>query len=138
MAFPKKKILTWYLRIFSLLQLALWGLSHLFYPKWYLTVMAGKPIEILTADNILIVNEIGISVSALALVTFIIASKPVKNFAVIAINYLVGIGSMLVTAYNIIVYKESSEWAHIGIVLALLLIMTFLYPWKELKDSRDI
>lgn len=133
----KKKAFTWYLRIISAIQLGLWGFSHLFYPEWYLTVMAGKSVDILTENNILIVNEVGISITALALVTLLIAHKPVKNFAVIAINYLVGIGSILVTGYHIIIRKASNEWPHILIVLCLLLFMTLLYPWKELKESRE-
>ena len=53
----KTIILIWYLRITALVQIGLWGLSHLFYPEWYMTVIAGKDPALLTTFNMLAANS---------------------------------------------------------------------------------
>ena len=42
-----------------------------------------------------------------------------------------GLGSMGVTLYHILVRQISQEWGHIITVLAQLVVLAILYPWKE-------
>lgn len=128
----KDRILTYYLRAISTIQFFLWGLSHIFYPKWYLTEIAGKDPGLLNAQNLLMVNEIGVSIIGISIATFIAASKPVKYYPIILMNFIIGLGSIGVTLYHILVRRASQEWGHIFTVLIMLLILAILYPWKEL------
>ncbi len=132
----KLTILKWYLRILALVQFALWGLTHIFFPAWYIEVMAGgDPKQLETTINLLGMNEIGVSVIALSIAIWIAAAKPVRHYLIILMSYIIGIGSMSVTLYHILVRKASQEWEHIIIVAVMLIILSILYPWKELKQD---
>ena len=133
----KTLILKWYLRVFALIQFCLWGLTHTFFPKWYAIEIAKKDPSIITNDTILMINEIGIAVLALSIATWIAASKPVKHFPVILMIYINGIGSIIATLYHILIRQASSEWSHVFTLFFLLLIMTILYPWKELRNEKS-
>ncbi len=127
----KTIFLIWYLRIVALVQIGLWGLSHLFYPAWYMTTIAGKDPAMLTTFNILLVNEIGVMALAAGVVTLLASFNPVKNFNISVLLILMGLGSMGVTLYHILVRQASQEWGHIITVLAQLVVLAILYPWKE-------
>ena len=81
--------------------------------------------------NILLVNEIGVMALAAGVVTLLASFNPVKNFNIIILLILMGLGSMGVTLYHILVRQASQEWGHIITVLAQLVVLAILYPWKE-------
>ncbi len=128
----KSTLLSGYLRIVSLVQFLLWGVTHVFFPEWYLVHIAGKDPTLLTPQNLLMVNEIGVSVIAISVATWIAARDPVKHFPVILLNFIIGAGSIGVTLYHILVRQASQEWGHIFTVLVMLGIIAVLYPWKAL------
>lgn len=129
-------MLKWYLRILATVQFLLWGVTHVFFPAWYLQNIAGKDPALLTPQNLLVTQEIGVSVIGLSVATFIAAAAPVRHYPVILANYVVGLGSVGVTLYHILVRQASQEWGHVAIVLVLMAILTALYPWKELIGAR--
>ena len=129
------KILTLYLRVLSLFILVLWGLTHIFFPKWYLENIAHKDASVLTPDLVLSANEIGVFAVALSAVLFAVSRNPRRHFPVILIFCLNALGSAAVTAFHILVRNASGEWMHIFIVILLLLPLAFLYPWKSAVSS---
>jgi hypothetical protein len=131
-------VLKWYLRLAAALQFCLWGVTHVFFPAWYLSNIAGKDPSLLTPQNLLVTQEIGVSAIALSLATFIAAAQPVRHYPVILMNYVIGLGSVAVTLNHILVRHASEEWGHVATVLLLLAILTVLYPWKQLATEIGI
>lgn len=131
----KASVFKWYLRVVVIIQCALWGITHIFFPDWYMEFIAGSDPKLLSPAHLLALNEIGVSIVAVSIATWIASSRPVKYFPVILINYLIGLGSAGVTLYHILVRRASQEWPHIYTVLIMLTILTVLYPWKELRQE---
>lgn len=131
----KNKILVRYLQFIGIFQVVYWGLTHIFFPKWYLTVIAGKSPSLLTPQNLLSTNEIGVLTIGMGVATFLAARDPLKNFPVIAAVYVSALGSTSATLYHILIRQASQEWGHIVTVLVLLGILTWLYPWNKLSKS---
>jgi hypothetical protein len=66
--------------------------------------------------------------------TLLAAFNPVKNIAIIITLYVVSLGSIAVSAYHIVFNNTASgEWMTIAVISAQLIIVTILYPWKELR-----
>lgn len=110
----------------------------MFFPAWYLTNIAGKNPSLLSPQNLLVTQEIGVSVIALSLATFITASQPVRHYPVILMNYVVGLGSVVVTLYHISRSTGAQEWSHVATVLLMLAVLTALYPWRELAAEIGV
>jgi hypothetical protein len=125
------QILKWFLRISALIQISLWGITHIFFPEWYLRVIAGKSPDLITDFNILIINEIGIMSLAFGIATWLSSKDPVRNLNIIIMLIIASVGSISVTLYQILIRQTSQEWGHVFIVLLQLIILIALYPWKE-------
>lgn len=127
----KLQILKWFLRLSAIIQIGLWGITHLFFPEWYLRTIAGKSPDILTIQNRLMVNEIGVMSLAMGIATWLASKDPIRNFNIIIMMIITGIGSISVTLYHILIRQASQEWSHVFTVLLQLIIIGILYPWKE-------
>jgi len=133
----KLQVLKWYLRLAAAVQVLLWGVTHIFFPEWYLTVIAGKDASLLTPQNVLTVNEIGVTSLAVGTATWLAAKDPVKHYPVIVLIYLAGLGSIGVTLYHILVRRASQEWGHVLTVAVMLALLTALYPWQQARRRAD-
>jgi hypothetical protein len=130
----KKSILKWFLIVSAIGQIVYWSLSHLFFPAWYLrsvgmTILADDP-----GQSLIFIHEIGVLTFGMGIATLLAAFNPVKNIAIIITLYVVSLGSIAVSAYHIVFNNTASgEWMTIAVISAQLIIVTILYPWKELR-----
>jgi hypothetical protein len=95
-----------------------------------MAALAAKP-----GDVLIFMNEIGILTIGLGIATILAAFNPVKNIVIIIVLYVTSFGSIITSLYHIL-YKSvaSGEWMTVFIILVQLIILTILYPWKELKN----
>lgn len=129
-----------FLRMSAIFQLLWWGLSHLFYPKWYHDFIGIKGIDFSQGLAAAAINEIGILTLGIAFATWLAASDPVKNKAIIKVIYFVGIGSIVVFSYHMIFNGFPKGWLiNVFLIGLQLVMMTILYPWREsrLKSGRE-
>lgn len=62
-----------------------------------------------------------------------------KKFGIVLVLYVVGIGSIFSSVYHI--YTKligPGEWVTIMAVTVQLILVTILYPWKELKTAGTL
>ncbi len=128
-------ILGWYLRVAAVVQFLLWGVTHVFCPAWYMRYIAGKDPSLLTPQNLLVTQDIGATVMGVSIATFLAASNPLRHYPVILMNIVIGLCSLGVVLYHILVRQASQEWGHVWTVGIMLAILIALYPWKELKSE---
>jgi hypothetical protein len=130
----KSTILKWFLIISGIIQICYWGISHLFFPQWYLHSVGINGLAENPKDVLIFMNEIGILTIGTGIATILAAFNPVKNAAIIIMLYIVSFGSIFTSLYHIL-YKgiAGGEWMTVITLLVQLTILTLLYPWKELK-----
>lgn len=127
-------ILKIFLRLSALFQILYWSLSHIFFPKWYLNSIGVTNLDIHKGFALLTMNKIGILTFGIAIATFWAASDPIKNFAIIIMIYIISIGSILVSAYHLIMKSFTGyECLTIIIIFIQLFLITILYPWQKLR-----
>ena len=131
----KRDILKWFLILSGIIQICYWGLSHLFFPQWYLQSVGMNALAVNPGETLIFMNEIGVLTFGIGIATIIAAFNPVKNIAIIIVLYIISIGSILTSLYHIL-FKgiASGEWMTVIIISIQLIILTALYPWKELKN----
>jgi len=130
----QSKILKLVLRVTAVLMTFWWGLSHLFFPKWFFNIMDVKfeGVDFSHGLTSVAVQTIGVLILGIATASWLAASNPVKNKVVIQMLYIVGIGSILVFLYHIIFQDYPSRvWFNVIFVAVELILLTALYPWKE-------
>jgi hypothetical protein len=135
----KKSLLKWLLIISGAFQIVYWGVSHLFFPQWYLrsiglSVLASEP-----GETLLFLHEIGILAIGIGIATILAAWNPIRNFAIIIVLYILGIGSMAVSLYHILFQNMASgEIVTVVIIGIQMLLLTFLFPWRDLQKVRAV
>ena len=131
----KSTILKWFLIVAGVIQIFYWGISHLFFLQWYLRSIGMAALAAKPGDVLIFMNEIGILTIGLGIATILAAFNPVKNIVIIIVLYVTSFGSIITSLYHIL-YKSvaSGEWMTVFIILVQLIILTILYPWKELKN----
>ncbi len=133
----KEKALKWFLIISGLIQICYWGISHLFFPQWYLRSIGLVDLAENPGTTIIFLNEIGVLTTGLGLATIIAALNPVRYFPLIAVLYLVAIGSMAVSVYHITTGNMvAGEWTTVIVLAIQIMILTLLYPWPKLRKER--
>jgi len=130
----KSKILKWFLILSGIIQICYWGLSHLFFPHWYLQSVGMQTLASNPGNVLIFMHEIGILTIGIGLATILTAFNPVKNIVIIVALYVISIGSIMTSLYHIL-YKgvATGEWMTVIIISVQLIILSVLYPWKELK-----
>jgi hypothetical protein len=131
----KNTILKWFLIVSGVIQICYWGISHLFFPQWYLHSVGMNTLAAKPGDVLIFMNEIGILTIGLGIATILAAFNPVKNIVIIIVLYVTSFGSIFTSLYHIL-YKgvAGGEWTTVFIILVQLILLTILYPWKELKN----
>ncbi len=121
------------LRLSAVFQVGYWGLSHLFFPGWYLRSIGLVDLAADPGPTLLFMHEIGVLTLGIGLVTWLAASDVVRNFAIIAMLYVVGLGSVATSLYHILFQNMASgEWVTVAVIMIQLTLLTTLYPWKAL------
>jgi len=128
-------ILKYFLIFSGIFQIIFWGLSHIFFPEWFLTSVANKDLSLLNVHTVFWVNEIGIFVIGIGIVTILAAFNPIKHYAIIILLFIVGFGCVGATLFQILVRHASDEWSQVAIIIGQLSILAILYPWTALKLS---
>jgi hypothetical protein len=127
-------LLRWVLRVVAAFQALFWGATHLAFPAWYLRSIGADPTRASDPLVLLFMNEIGILVLGLAMATWIAASDPLRHVALIVVLYTVGVGSMAVSLWHVLVEGFAfGEWTTIVAIGAQLGIVSALYPWPRLR-----
>lgn len=128
----KTEALKIFLRLSAVFQFFWWGLSHLFYPKLYYDIIGIKDIDVTGGLALAATNEIGILALGIAWATWLLASEPVKNKAIIKVIYFVSIGSIAVFSYHMLFNGFPKGWLiNTFLIVLQLAVITILYPWKE-------
>ncbi len=132
----KKGILKWLLILSGIFQIAYWGISHLFFPQWYLQSIGLNDLAVNPGPTTVFLNEIGILAIGTGIASILAAFDPIKNLAIIIVLYVNGVGSIFVSLYNILIGKMTSgEWTTIIVILIQIILLSILYPWNELKKE---
>ncbi len=132
----KGVILRWFLVLSGISQIGYWGLSHLFFPKWYLSSVGMIELAKNPGPSLIFMNEIGVLTLGVGFATVLAAKDPVKNLAIILMLYMISIGSIGTSLYHIVVnHTASGEWATVVIISVQLIILTMVYPWNEIKSA---
>ena len=127
-------LLRWMLRLVAVFQALFWGATHLFYPAWYLRSIGADGARATDPLVLLFMHEIGILVLGVAIATWIAASDPLRHVALIGVLYAVGVGSMAVSLWHLLLEGFAfGEWTTIVAIGVQLGIVTALYPWSRLK-----
>lgn len=130
-------LLRWILRLVAVFQALFWGLTHLLFPAWYLRSIGADPARAADPLVLLFMNEIGVLVLGLALVAWIAATDPVRHVALILVLYAVGVGSVGVSLWHVLVKGFAfGEWTTIVAIAAQLVVVTLMYPWRRLRRAR--
>lgn len=133
----KYRVLVWLLRLSAIFQIGYWGLSHLFFPGWYLRSIGLTGLVANPGPTLLFMHEIGVLTLGVGLVTWLAAGDVVKNFAVIVMLYVVGVGSIATSLYHILFQgMASGEWVTVAVIVIQLALLTALYPWKVLRHAQ--
>lgn len=129
--------LMWLLRLSAIFQVGYWGLSHLFFPSWYLRSIGLVELAADPGPTLLFMHEIGVLALGIGLVAWLAAGDVVKNFAVIVMLYVVGLGSAATSLYHILFQgMASGEWVTVAVIVIQLVLLTVLYPWKALRCEQ--
>jgi hypothetical protein len=127
----------WLLNLSAIFQIVYWGLSHLFFPGWYLRSIGLAELAADPGPTLLFIHEIGVLALGIGLVTWPAADDVIKNFAVIVMLYVVGLGSVATLLYHILFQSTASgEWVTVAVLVIQLVLLTVLYPWKELRKEQ--
>jgi hypothetical protein len=130
-------LLRWILRLVAVFQALFWGLTHLLFPAWYLRSIGADPERAADPLVLLFMNEIGVLVLGLALAVWIAATDPVRHVALILVLYAVGVGSVAVSLWHVLVKGFAfGEWTTIVAIAAQLVVVTLIYPWRRLRRAR--
>jgi hypothetical protein len=131
----REKLLKWFLMISGVIQIGYWGISHLFFPQWYLNSIGLTELANNPGTTAVFLNEIGILTTGLGIATVLASFNPIRNFAIIIVMYFVAIGSIIVSFYHIIAGSMAKgEWATIIIISIQIVLISILYPWSKLKE----
>jgi hypothetical protein len=129
-------LLRWVLRLVAVFQALFWGTTHLLFPAWYLRSIGADPARAADPLVLLFMNEIGVLVMGLAVATWIAASDPVRHVALVVVLYAVGVGSVAVSLWHVLVKGFAfGEWSTIVAIAAQLVIVSILYPWRRLRRA---
>lgn len=132
----KNIVLKWFLILSGIIQLCYWGFSHLFFPQWYLKSVGMDALAANPGGTLIFMHEIGVLTVGIGIATILAAFNPVKNISIIIVLYLISTGSILTSLYHIMFKGTASgEWMTVIIISIQLIILTALYPWKELKHQ---
>jgi hypothetical protein len=134
----KTLLLKWFLIISGVIQLAYWGLSHLFYPAWYLRSVGMNELAANPGETVIFLNEIGVLTIGVAVATILAAFNPIKNFAIIISLIVISLGSIATSLYGIL-YRNMAhgEWTTVIVLGVQLIILFFLYPWNKISLTSD-
>lgn len=127
-----------YLLIFSgIFQIGYWGVSHLFFPQWYLQSVGLTDLAANPGSTTVFLNEIGILTIGTGIASILAAFNPIKNIAIIVVLYINAIGSIFVSLYNMLIGKMASgEWITVVVILIQVILLSILYPWSDLQIDR--
>ncbi len=133
----KAAILKWLLVISGVVQIVYWGISHLFFPSWYLQSIGLTELAENPGDTLIFLHEIGVLDVGMGIATILAARDPVKNFAIIVVLYIAGMGSVLISLYHILFGGiASGEWVTVCVISVQMILLTILYPWGSLKRGN--
>ncbi len=133
----KKRLLKYLLILSGIFQIGYWGVSHLFFPQWYLQSVGLTELAANPGSTTVFLNEIGILTIGTGIAAILAAFNPIKNFAIIIVLYINAVGSIFVSLYNILIGKMASgEWITIIVILIQVILLSILYPWHELRANR--
>jgi uncharacterized membrane protein len=122
--------------ISGIFQIGYWGVSHLFFPKWYLQSVGLTELSENPGSTTVFLNEIGILAIGTGIASILASKDPIKNFAIIIILIIDGIGSIFVSLHHILVGNMTSgEWITIIVLLIQLLLLFILFPWSAIKKA---
>ena len=134
----KIKALKVFLKVSAIIQATYWGLSHLFFPEWYLRFNGYSETELQSEFLRGAMTEIGILTLGTALSSYIASQDPVKNKNIIKVLCWTGTGSLTVCLYYMffptISFKEVGNVIAISIQLSFLL---YLYPRSPTLDQLN-
>jgi hypothetical protein len=132
----KTLLLKWLLVLGGVVQIVYWGISHLFFPGWYLESIGMKALASDPGEVLIFLHEIGVLAVGFGIATILAARDPVKHFAIIVVLYVVGVGSVLTSLYHILFQgMASGEWATVVLITIQLVLLTILYPWSAVKRA---
>lgn len=130
----KGVVLKWLLIISGVVQICYWGISHLFFPQWYLRSVGMNDLAANPDGTLIFLHEIGVLAVGMGIATILAARDPVKNVAIIAVLYIAGIGSALTSLYHILFGGiATGEWVTVCVITVQLILLTILYPWDSLN-----
>jgi hypothetical protein len=136
MAMNRSGILKILLIVSGIIQIGYWGISHLFFPQWYLQSVGLTALALNPGSTVVFLNEIGVLAIGMGLASILSSCDPIKNFAIIIVLYVDGIGSMSVSLYHIMVGNMATgEWITIILIAIQLLLLSIFYPWSELRNK---
>jgi hypothetical protein len=127
-------LLKWFLKLSAISQIGYWGFSHLFFPGWYLRSIGLNELAANPGSSLLFIHEIGILTLGIGIATWLAANDPIKNIAIIVMLYVVSLGSIATSLFHIFYHKVAAgEWTTVMIISVQVVILTVLYPWRELR-----
>lgn len=127
----KELFLMIYLRCLSIFMFLMWGVTHLFFPRWYLEHVANKDPSVLTPDLVLAGKEIGVFSLVLSLAMFAISKRSWRHLPLVLAFCAIALGSTTVTVLNMLSLGQNNEWAHVIMTPLIILPLVILYPWKK-------
>jgi uncharacterized membrane protein len=137
MVMNKNTLTRWLLVISGIIQIGYWGISHLFFPQWYLQSVGLSALALNPGSTTVFLHEIGILTVGTGLAAILASFDPIKNIAIIIVLYVVGIGSMFVSLLHIIYGSMGAgEWITILVIAIQMALLTFFYPWSELRKKN--
>jgi len=81
-------------------------------------------------------HEIGVLSLGMALATWLLARDPIRNGILIFVLYFVALGSAGLSAYHILTSNlPPGEWFTVISIFVQLAMVSWLYPWKELRGN---
>jgi hypothetical protein len=138
MVINKNAILKILLIVAGLFQIGYWGVSHLFFPEWYLQSVGLSTLALNPGSTIVFLNEIGVLAIGMGLASILASYDPIKNFAIIVVLYVDGIGSMMVSLYHIMAGSMAKgEWITIILIAVQIILLSIFYPWSELQRKTN-
>jgi hypothetical protein len=138
MKINKKGILKALLIVAGIFQIGYWGISHLFFPQWYLQSVGLTTLSLNPGSTIVFLNEIGVLAIGMGLASILASFDPIKNFYIIIVLYVDGIGSIFVSMYHILAGSMAKgEWVTIILIALQLILLSIFYPWSELQRKTN-
>ena len=132
----KEVILKWFLVLSGLSQMSYWGLSHIFFPRWYLNSVGMTETANNPGSVLIFMNEIGVLTLGVGFATILAARNPLKNLAIILMLYIISLGSVGTSLYHILcLHAATGEWTTIVIIGTQLIILTALFPWNQVRST---